>query len=160
MVPTQARGLHTVTPTTAGVSWAPRSLAESTAKLFGASWDSDPGVSSYSCKILVALSEPARVLAVCFLFGGGLEEAIWWGLGDGLKVCLHSRHCFYLDGGFTWGWLKYSRELLALDTTTNTKALLSKCCPWSPESSSLSMPDLFTKLDRVLGWALSLSPPA
>lgn len=44
-------------------------------------------LSSYnpSYKILVALSERTRMLAVEFLFGKGLGAAIWLGLGGGLK---------------------------------------------------------------------------
>lgn len=76
-----------------------------------------------------------------------------WVFGLVLKLYLDSRHGFYLDCRFMLGWLKVNGGLLAPYTATK-----GQWCPCSP-GFKLSMPDLITKLCRVLAWALSLFHP-
>lgn len=93
-------------------------------KPFVASWDLDPVIVFLQAahKALVALSELAIMVAVEFLLGRGLGGSQLVGTWMVLKLCVHSRHCFYLDCRFIFGWLKDNGGCLALDTATKASA--------------------------------------
>lgn len=79
----------------------------------------------------------------------GAVEFIWerpWGQPSGwdsgvvLRLCVPSRHCFYLDYTFILGWWKDNGGLLALDTATKASAAqVAQSLPGFPRPISLQM---------------------